>query len=941
MKTVITLFFFFLIHATLAQFHRSFLNTHAGVSVLKTKLVVSDDDSIRFAHIRYSTISDPVLKISTVSKSGDLLHVKNYSFTLSNISGNDLYISAIFQRQNSFIVCLFGHTNTVQRFAVVDINRFTAQVNQSYTVPIDFKSGYSEAVILNNEIVNYVVKNTGGLYRISTNLSSFSNTTEELVDNGISSAGGFSSLLNAKRFSQTILFQGKELTAINQTSNLGFYSRDLPGTFSLHSVGSTIIGGIGLLNENDTSFVVLDANTFYRLNANYTTTATNTYNTIPSISIFQTLRRSNGDYFVSLKAANNQNYIQKFNPQFQLIEQRASYQISLGTGVELGGLTLFYGICDRLTVDLNEDGQSNNQKTIALLAIADTLDYNPIEEYNYPVIKDQVLFNAGIADKAINQMEGNYSAAKYNNRQTLMATLCQIHEGKLINGDTVGKPNGPFDSQSRVGPYTTPTLFDDVIEAKYNRGFYVTRKMIEAHIDSIQSNSATYVAPRSIRDWPGNGDVTKGQAARIAGFVDLNSNGTYEPYLGEYPLIYGDACLLQISHDHPNLSHPGGVENHTYFYSYDCDSTDYLNNTIFIKMKYFLRTQSIQDFGTGFYVDFDNGDPTDDYAGTHVELAMIYNYNSDMWDENFSSQPGFKDTLIAQGLMVLRGNKLDNDGIDNPFDASPTGCTNGINFGDGIVDNEYHTLERSFAYSSIVQVTDPFNVQDWYNVSQGFWSDGSPQFYGASGNMNFGSTTPYKSRFVYPGGSDTLQYGTAGFYPGFDWSEYEPNGPGSTSNPPNDRRMYSYQGTSTINQGDSVEIDLAYVLAVRPNNGSDSITSILSDLFTKADLIKKAYNSNSLPCGGNFNPIENDLSVAEANFVAPLVYPNPSSGVYFITGLNAKTATLHISDVTGKVILSQEITEQEPINLTHFEGNLFFATIEVLGRKLTYKLLKM
>jgi hypothetical protein len=923
------------------QFNRSFWNTYPEMNTLKTKIVSSDDDSLRLASIHYTNIANPTFKILTLNPSGDLISSKDFSVNLSGVSGTNAYISGVFKKQGAYFLSLFTYSGSVERLSVLEFNAQTGQVLQQNNYPVDLRIGYCEAVLHNNEIIHYVVKTTGGLYRIGHPTNQLGQPVEHLVDNSITSSGTLSSIIMTRLSYQVIHFNGLELMANYSNNTMTYYSRDTPSQFTSHILGSATLGGISIQNESDTAFVVMNGYTYYRIKANHTISQTGTYSSLVSIANFHMLRDISGSYYRTVRASGNQVLIEKYNSNFQTIDQKPVPYIQIAPGLLCGNQQVFYGISDRTSADLLNDGSESTLYPVSIICFKDSLYAGDIQEYNFPITKESVLFNAGISDKLCNFSGQNYLGASWNGRQSLISTFTQIHVARLSNGDTVGKNNDPYHSQTRVGPYTTPAAYNDILESKFNRGFYVTRSMIEQHIDSVQSNSTTYIAPLGIRNWPGNGDVSLGQASKLAGFIDLNNNGIYEPYSGEYPKIYGDNCFLQISHDHPNLSHPGGVENHTYIYSFDCDTADYLKNTLFFKTKYFLRTQHLQNFSTGIYIDMDNGSFADDYSGTHVELGMIYNFNGDLYDENWGAVPGFQDTLNATGVMILKGNKKDNDGIDNPNDASPIGCTNGLGFNDGIVDNEYYTLERSFSYSASGNITDPVSIYEWNNTANGFWSDGSPQFYGGTGNYNFGTTTSFKSRYSYPGGSDTLFYGTDGVYAGFDWTELTPNGPGTTSNAAQDRRMYAYLGSTNLSIGDSLETDMVFFVVNRPTNATDSLTSILSDLFSKGTKIKEAFNQNDAACGATFDPIESDLSVSKLEEITPLFYPNPSTGLYKITGLNGQQVEITIFDIEGKLVLQKSMTESDSIDLSKISGNVFYAKMQTAKSNSTFKLIKL
>src|SRR3989338_5060419 len=196
------------------------------------------------------------------------------------------------------------------------------------------------------------------------------------------------------------------------------------------------------------------------------------------------------------------------------------------------------------------------------------------------------------------------------------------------------------------GPYSPNSAENIQLIDKYTRGYYVDRDMIDNHLYMISSGNANYVIPFGIREWPAHGDVGVGQAADLAPFVDQNNNGMYEPELGDYPSIYGSRCILNMFHGNPEYNY-SGLEFHQYIYTFECDTSDLLNSTVFVTLHIFAREGDFTDAYFSKFSDGDIGNPTDDYLGTNVELGMTYTYNADLNDEAYGSFYQYNDTLPA------------------------------------------------------------------------------------------------------------------------------------------------------------------------------------------------------------------------------------------------------------------------------------------------------
>jgi hypothetical protein len=141
-------------------------------------------------------------------------------------------------------------------------------------------------------------------------------------------------------------------------------------------------------------------------------------------------------------------------------------------------------------------------------------------------------------------------------------------------------------------------------------------------------------------------------------------------------------------------------------------------------------------------------------------------------------------------MQLLQGAKLDADLTDNPIGISTSQSINGLGFGDGIIDNEYFSLESSIGYTS----SNPFfpngSIQH-YNVCKGLKNDGSNQTVGNTGII---------TKFYYPGNTDPLFYATNGVDPGIFDDEL------TLLNPKGDRLIYGSSGPFTFSTNEKNRI---------------------------------------------------------------------------------------------------------------------------------------
>ncbi len=924
-----------------AQFKRTFLNNYNDLNVQGLKILDSDQGNMKLLSLHEDGSATAFkLKVSEINPIGDLIAATDYSLNIPSASGKTVYISNGFETSSEYIFSLLIKASSNQLLAFFKISKTTGQVTQSYELPDTFMVGFVETRHLNNELVTYLVKTSGGLYRTSISFSNLNAYSTELVDATLTVSTGNSSYVNTKRSTELELVGGKELSVMSYQNAMKIYVRNSINNYTPNSVASSNGSGIHLISLTNDTLLACDAVSWYKLNASAQILSSGSFTTGSNYVQHLIVKKPNGFYRLGKTGSlfwfdNLDNQLNVLShdkyPGLNFINEfvaRQDQQILLGASA----VTL-------VNHDINGNDKDAYQAFVHLIK-NDSFDFKMPQEYQTQFVKDDIEMRFSESTKVVNGGAQLMAGTIFRGNKRLAYDLEQVYTGITQSGDTLGKANGGLWAFSRVGPYTTDHLFNDIIESKYNRGFYVTKDLINDHIDSIQSNSTTYIPVHGIREWPGNGDVSLGQSDQIAPYADINSNGIYEPMLGEYPIIYGDACFLQIWHDHPDLERASGVETHNYAYTFDCDTSDVYSNAVFFKTKYFSRVNDFSRFSLGTYLDLDNGNPYDDYVGTHVELGMAYSYNGDLFDETLGIEKGFSDTLPAQGFMVLKGNKMDPDGLDNPEDASPIGCTNGLGFNDGITDNEYFTLERTLSTTSTGVIPDPQSIYHWERLTNGFWPDGTPLFYGGNGNILTSTTTNYKARFSFPGGSDTLFYGTGTVNPGFDWTTTQTDGSGTTL-PPADYRIYASHGSRTFDQTDTIEFDYVFLVYYDSTHASVSFTEPLDGLFAKAEKIKRAYNQNAGPCGTNFNPIDEDLSINEEDMLQIGVYPNPTSGIIQFSGINQVETFVSVYDGSGRILKTAQIkSETDSIKLSDLQGNLFFVKIQQGQNMRTHKVIK-
>ena len=358
----------------------------------------------------------------------------------------------------------------------------------------------------------------------------------------------------------------------------------------------------------------------------------------------------------------------------------------------------------------------------------------------------------------------------------------------------------------------------------------------------------------------------EGISGFLAPFYDADGDYEYHPENGDYPyyditnelchtkiptmdeeregsmhgsiladqVLKGDQTLWWIFNDKGN-SHTEsggqaiGIEVRAQAFAFA--TNDEINNMTFYSYEIINRSTYTLT-GTYFspWTDVDLGYGWDDYVGCDVGRGLGYGYNGKAVDgsgepEAYGSQPP------AIGIDFFQGPYMDPDGIDNPkytfelqinhvvvdpatndtleifYDTIASHqivdeSINGVNFGNGIVDDERFGMRR-FVYhnNSDSDNGDPKTAPQYYNYLRGIWRNGAKMRYG--GNALTGSdVVGPECDFMFPGDSDPWNWGTNGVPPaggyntdGKYWSEEQ------CGNAPNDRRFMQSAGPFTLEPG--------------------------------------------------------------------------------------------------------------------------------------------
>lgn len=372
-----------------------------------------------------------------------------------------------------------------------------------------------------------------------------------------------------------------------------------------------------------------------------------------------------------------------------------------------------------------------------------------------------------------------------------------------------------------------------------------------------------YTVPKIIEEWPAHPEAVGGEGVShyMAPFYDRNGDGEYDCYAGDYPyydldnelchtktptmeeelmgtihgsilsdqVLKGDQTLWWVFNDKGN-SHtesegsPIGIEVRGQAFAFS--TNDEINNMSFCSYEIINRS-TYELTGTYFcpWTDVDLGYGWDDFVGCDIGRGLGFGYNGTPVDgsgepEAYGNQPP------AIGVDFFQGPYMDADYLDNPkysFEYKPgvdpvTGDSiqiptdstqlcdesiNGVNFGNGIVDDERFGMRR-FVYhnNGSDNTSDPRNAAQTYLLLRGYWKDGNKMHYGGNAYPGSEGVVGPECDFMFPGDTDPCNWGTGGVPPneGFNtgnkyWTEEQ------VGNTPGDRRFMQSAGPFTLLPG--------------------------------------------------------------------------------------------------------------------------------------------
>lgn len=504
-----------------------------------------------------------------------------------------------------------------------------------------------------------------------------------------------------------------------------------------------------------------------------------------------------------------------------------------------------------------------------------------------------------------------------------------------------------------TGPLSTiDATISPETSADWDRFWVIEKREIEEFLAS----GGTQI-PNSILEWPAHGDISVGEDYYLAPFHDVNNDGKYNPYDGDYPLVKGDRAAFFIFNDalEPHTESGGatiGVEIHGMIYAFDAPQDEVLNNTIFVNYKIINRSsKTLYDTYVAIWTDFDIGYSRDDYIGCDVQRSAYFGYNSTMKDDLYGEK------APIQAVVLLGGPTMGADGTDNPkYEIDSVNndgycqqfvgqgnnqyAINGTNFGDGIVDNERMGMTHFIYTTNDASVLgDPIHDDEYYNLLRGCWKNGLGIRYSFSNGM---PGQIYYCNHAYTGVSNPCNWGMGDInanpeedYGEGGWTQY------NYGAAPSDLRGIGSMGPFTFAAGETVEIDFAY-LTVFPEDS----TTRFAKLGSNIDSLRQSFHNGKTPYGQDYvMTLGMPNKPKQTTIIEIILFPNPASETVTIQLKNndQQLGIIELYDVFGKKILTDRTAGNErQITIKNLASGVYFCRIysdtkQILG---TYKIIK-
>jgi hypothetical protein len=251
---------------------------------------------------------------------------------------------------------------------------------------------------------------------------------------------------------------------------------------------------------------------------------------------------------------------------------------------------------------------------------------------------------------------------------------------------------------------------------------------------------------------------------------------------------------------------------------------------------------------------------------------------------------------------------------------------NGMNFGDGIIDNERMGMTRFVYYNNAIDpfCGDPQTASDYYNYLRAIWKNNAKMTYGGTG---YNPNSTLYCNFMFPGNSDPCNWGTTGISPNY------PNSNGWTEeaewNQYGDRRGMGSSGPFTFKGGSSTQFDIALISGMenegegRPYSAVETIKRYAAQIRTEFSIMPEKFQNQEYGYVTVGIP-----SVSLPNKEIVTVYPNPANTKLYVKYSVQTEADYTIYNIVGQIVLQGKLSgESSVISIESLAEGMYYLRI--------------
>lgn len=487
------------------------------------------------------------------------------------------------------------------------------------------------------------------------------------------------------------------------------------------------------------------------------------------------------------------------------------------------------------------------------------------------------LYYANFICSAIDSSSGIIKKFPYNDSNL----ESEFYPGPLsMDGQFNQAPTGSIDYNHIWN--ITATEIDDFIAAYYAGG----------------STFANYPIPQDFLTWPAHGP--NGFDQNLSPFHDMNGDGIYNPYDGDFPKIKGTQYLRWIFNSQTNnVNDSMGIEFRVSLFGCSShDQTSALNRTFFMEYEILNRSNNTyKEFYLGIHLDADIGCANDDLSRTNVSANAIQTYSTKNNSDNCNPQNAYYNNPPVQGVALINLNSLTSE----PLITSTQIVTNSIN----------STTSAYYAY-------------ELHNLMKGKNKFGTPFYFGGGGEDSV-SNIPIV--YMFPGNSDPNLFGTNGVPYPYVWTMENPyNSGGSGMEFDHQQRISSLP--LTLRPNEKITATFAFVITQDINLSNEQLLDINAQ---QIKTLKSQYANNQLPCQSSI------LNIQEIKQNNTIFYPNPTDGMVYIMG-NEIYESINIYSISGKKVMSFQ--NSNFIDMKNLQTGLYIIELQKDNKIVRNKIIK-